>query len=146
MTLLKALMNTLNVASNRQRAHEGRETGTVYLPTLSKPNRIFVHCHSQKPVCFPAAKNECVYAPHPVFPASHASRYNTLHLASCPFIGQLALFCFALRLHCYRRKHDTHFFKRLSCFCFGYFVKYPKTGLIYSDSRVVIRLTLIGGF
>jgi len=98
MTLLKALMNTLNVASNRQRAHEGRETGTVYLPTLSKPNRIFVHCHSQKPVRFPAAKNECVYAPHPVFPASHASRYNTYTLQAV--LSSDSLHCFVLRSVC----------------------------------------------
>ena len=32
--------------------------------------------------CFPAGANRAHEAPHPVFHASHASRYNTLHFAS----------------------------------------------------------------
>ena len=62
----------------------GRGTGAfIYLPPFSENSPIFRS--------FPFAKIQPVFlteqtgaheAPHPVFPVSHASRYNTLHFAS----------------------------------------------------------------
>ncbi len=47
-----------------------------------KTARFFAHSHSQKFSLFSCRSNGAHGAPHPVFPVSHANRYNTLHFAS----------------------------------------------------------------
>jgi bifunctional DNA-binding transcriptional regulator/antitoxin component of YhaV-PrlF toxin-antitoxin module len=79
----RSLISIIPIAKRASvRGDEGRETRAVYLPTLSKPNRIFAHFHSQNLSAFLPRKTYVGTHPTPVFPASHASRYNTLHLAS----------------------------------------------------------------
>ena len=61
----------------------GRRTGASYTCRRSlKPARfLFIPIH-KKSACFPDGESGAQTAPHPVFPVSHASRYNTLHFAS----------------------------------------------------------------
>ena len=62
----------------------GQGTGAfIYLPPFSENRLDFLLIPIRKnPACFPAEANGAHEASHPVFPVSHASRYNTLHFAS----------------------------------------------------------------
>ena len=55
----------------------------IYLPPFSENSSIFSSFPFTKiQFVFPAGANGAQEALHPVFPVSHASRYNTLHFAS----------------------------------------------------------------
>ena len=66
------------------KSERGTRDGGFHIPAAvlwKQPDFLLIPIRKNSP-CFPAEANGAHEASHPVFPVSHASRYNTLHFAS----------------------------------------------------------------